>query len=407
MKAQRATLSILFSIILHTSLLSQWSPIPGLEGRPIIALLVMDSTIFAGGHGNTLLRSTNNGASWVNIAGVIEADTITGLGADSAYIFVGTSRGAYRSSNKGDTWEAIPLILGSVYHFLSHAGSIFAGTMVGVYRSTDSGTSWTSVSSGLGSYRIIIGLVSDGARIYALADLQEGVYVSSDEGASWSSAGLTGVWGSALAAIDTNVFAGMNNGMFLYSGSGTSWSPRNNGLPDPPRIYSLRAIRRVLFAGSSNGVYRSTDLGVTWLQTNENNPLNESVLSIAANERELIVGTFSGLWRRSLSGLVASVPSTNNPREFELFQNYPNPFNPATVIRYSLPVTGFVTLKVYNVLGREVATLVNEQKAPGIYTVTWNASNLASGVYYYRLTAFPSVGSGQGYVETKKMILVR
>jgi hypothetical protein len=88
------------------------------------------------------------------------------------------------------------------------------------------------------------------------------------------------------------------------------------------------------------------------------------------------------------------------PTEFKLNQNYPNPFNPTTTISYSLPKTGLITLKVYDILGREVATLVNEEKVAGNYIVDFNASKLASGTYIYRITA----GSNS---EVKKMILMK
>jgi hypothetical protein len=88
------------------------------------------------------------------------------------------------------------------------------------------------------------------------------------------------------------------------------------------------------------------------------------------------------------------------PMEYALFQNYPNPFNPTSIIRYDLPKSSFVTLKVYDVLGREVTTLVNERQELGAHQVNWQASCIASGVYFYRLQA----GS---FVETKKLILLR
>ncbi|HZY10230.1 MAG TPA: alpha-amylase family glycosyl hydrolase [Bacteroidota bacterium] len=91
---------------------------------------------------------------------------------------------------------------------------------------------------------------------------------------------------------------------------------------------------------------------------------------------------------------------TEKPPAFILSQNYPNPFNPTTTIGFRLRVSGFTSLKVYDVLGREVATLVNEEMSPGEYTVTWDASNKPSGVYYYQLFT-------GGFVETKKLILLR
>ena len=105
------------------------------------------------------------------------------------------------------------------------------------------------------------------------------------------------------------------------------------------------------------------------------------------------------------TGVVLFVDEPNAvPAKFELSQNYPNPFNPSTVISYQLSVNSHVTLKVYDVLGKEVATLVNGRQEAGSYNVTFNAGNgtrsLSSGVYFYRLDA----GS---FVSTKKLILMK
>jgi cyanophycinase-like exopeptidase len=88
------------------------------------------------------------------------------------------------------------------------------------------------------------------------------------------------------------------------------------------------------------------------------------------------------------------------PASYSLLQNYPNPFNPATVIPYELPASGDVRLTVYDMLGREVAVLVNERRGPGRYEAVFHAAELASGVYLYRLTA-------GGFVQTRRMALVR
>ncbi len=117
--------------------------------------------------------------------------------------------------------------------------------------------------------------------------------------------------------------------------------------------------------------------------------------------------------------LVTDVEETNStiPLEYSLSQNYPNPFNPSTVIGYQLPVSGLVSLKVYDILGSEVATLVNEEKAAGAYNVQFTINNLpagqaglqlSSGVYFYRLQVIdPESSSGQVFVETKKMVILK
>jgi len=96
------------------------------------------------------------------------------------------------------------------------------------------------------------------------------------------------------------------------------------------------------------------------------------------------------------------------PKEFRLEQNFPNPFNPTTTIQYQLPNNSKVTLKVYDILGSEVETLVNEEQEAGYKEVKFNASNIASGMYIYRLQAGnPSTGSGQSFISTKKMMVVK
>jgi len=107
-------------------------------------------------------------------------------------------------------------------------------------------------------------------------------------------------------------------------------------------------------------------------------------------------------YKRDPTGNVTGIESIDSeiPKEFSLSQNYPNPFNPNTTIRFALPKSGFVSLKIYNLLGREVALLVNEEKTYGTYTVTWNASGMPSGVYFYRM----QVGS---FIETRKLVFLR
>ncbi|QQS38332.1 MAG: T9SS type A sorting domain-containing protein [Ignavibacteriales bacterium] len=94
--------------------------------------------------------------------------------------------------------------------------------------------------------------------------------------------------------------------------------------------------------------------------------------------------------------------------DYLLNQNYPNPFNPSTTIKYEVSSRQFVLLKVYDLLGREVVTLINEEKPAGSYEIEFDAGDLASGIYYYQLKAGdPSSSSGQSFIQTKKMILLK
>jgi hypothetical protein len=95
------------------------------------------------------------------------------------------------------------------------------------------------------------------------------------------------------------------------------------------------------------------------------------------------------------------------PSEFALYQNYPNPFNPTTKIKFVIAKSTFVSLKVYDVLGKEDVTLVNEERPAGSYEVEMNAKGLPSGIYFYRLQVYPANGGAGGFVETKKMILMK
>jgi len=97
---------------------------------------------------------------------------------------------------------------------------------------------------------------------------------------------------------------------------------------------------------------------------------------------------------------VTASSDANIPQKMSLLQNYPNPFNPGTTIEFALPQSAFVTLKIYNLLGKEVAMLISEQRSAGIHRFNWNASELASGVYLYRLEA------GE-VVQVKKLMLMR
>jgi hypothetical protein len=138
-----------------------------------------------------------------------------------------------------------------------------------------------------------------------------------------------------------------------------------------------------------------------WVRTN--GPGGGIVFAFAVRDTNLFAGTYSSnVWRSPLSEMITSVegPSIGLPIGFAISQNYPNPFNPNTKIKYSVPRSSKIVIKVYDILGNEIETLVNEQKPAGSYEVKFDAASLPSGVYFSQLTA------GE-FIQTKKIILLK
>ena len=138
------------------------------------------------------------------------------------------------------------------------------------------------------------------------------------------------------------------------------------------------------------------------LAIDKENPI-KIILDIYSKNRLLWIDTLD-FYYTNLVGIEKSDIIINT---FNLYQNYPNPFNPTTSIKYSIANRQFVTLKIFNLLGQEIDTFVNEEKPAGTYELTWNAANLPSGVYFYQLRTMPIGRQAGGFIATKKMVLLR
>jgi photosystem II stability/assembly factor-like uncharacterized protein len=158
-----------------------------------------------------------------------------------------------------------------------------------------------------------------------------------------------------------------------------------------------------IFASFSNfsgggGIYFTTDGGTSWTYAGLDSLTVNQLISYGDST---YVSTTDGLYILTRNSIGTAVrASITTPAVFALEQNYPNPFNPTTNVRFTIGSPQYVTLKIYDVLGREVTTLVHEKLSVGNYTVPWNASNNSSGVYFYRLKT-------GNFVETKKMVLMK
>ncbi len=383
-------LLLFFTFISH----AQWQQTALTTGN-VFSLAGNENYIFAGEW--SLYVTTDNGGSWNVVGGVIIGGThVSAVCVKDAYVFV-TGIVLNRSTNNGANWTQYNLSAADGFESLTASGNnVFVGTHnYGIRRSTNNGENWSVLTTG---FPTVYSLASNGDNIFAGVQ-NWGFYRSTNNGENWIQT-LTGQRINALVNINNIIYAGTDiNGVYISTDNGTSWAQTslNNR-----KIRSLAMRGNNIFAGTdTSGVYISTNNGASWVQKNEG-LINLRAESLLISGNYVFAGTYgNGVWKRPLSEVIGILPISNEvPNQFFLSQNYPNPFNPNTVISFQLAVNSFATLKVYDILGREVATLVNEQLQPGTYEVDWDGTNFPSGVYYYKMIA-------DDFTETKKMVLIK
>jgi hypothetical protein len=194
--------------------------------------------------------------------------------------------------------------------------------------------------------------------------------------------------------------------IFMSTNGGTAWSNVSGDLPDIPvnkLLIDPDNISHIL-AATDLGVFETTNGGTDWVTMSRNGSMpNVAVFDLAMRQFDRIV--LAGTHGRGMYQLTAPLAVREVlheiPNTYALGQNYPNPFNPSTTIPFSIAAQGKVTIIVYDEVGREIATLIDRRLAPGSYTATFDGTNVASGVYFYRLLLDNSVN------QVRKMTLIR
>jgi photosystem II stability/assembly factor-like uncharacterized protein len=294
---------------------------------------------------------------------------------------------------------------------LQHPKTLYTGTQR-VYRTTNNMQSWTAISGDLtygdggrvGTISTIDVSATDSNVVYAGTD-DGRVQVTTNGGGSWQSIGdsLPQRWvtritvdpdSSNIAYVTLSGFIQYDFGGHIYrtTNYGTTWTNIGATLPDVPinDVVVDPMARTHLYIGTDLNVMYTTDLGTSWNIFGTNLPdVPVHDLALHSTARKLVAFTHG---RSAFSTNLAPLTSVNNapvevPQQFVLEQNYPNPFNPVTRIQYSVMSNQYITIKIYDVLGREVQTLVNEKRQPGSYDVTFDATKFPSGIYIYTLRA--------------------
>ena len=409
-------------------------------------------------------RSTDSGMSWDDANQGWGNSSVALMASNGSTLYAGTSNGLFKSTASATSWKAINADLPSrtASAFVVRGTTLFVSLETGgmrfkvgrgVYRSTDDGASWSGIAL---SDSLITAMAVSGERLFVATEGGWGrggvwgstLHYTTDDGDHWTAVDKRDTLISLLAAVDSNVFAATSAGMYRFSSNVHAWTAINHGLENV-WVTSFTATNQIgvgrnLFVGSPyQGIYRTTDNGEHWTPVNQelkdssvnalaasgatifagtsggevycstDNGLhwdgtwmgaaNTSVTSLVVSGGSLYSGTQgNGVWRRALSELITGSPRSPglSPEEFRLEQNYPNPFNPSTTIRYALPHRSNVTLTVFNMLGQQVSALINGEVEAGFHEVHFDASGLASGLYFYRLQ------TGE-LVQTKGLLILR
>jgi hypothetical protein len=400
-------ISVFLILVFFRASDAQWQYCGNYTGN-VLPFAEIDSVLIAGTYGSGVYY-TDNGINWSYSTNGMTDNKILSLTVNGNYVFAGSENGGvYRSSDKGINW--IPANNGltsfEIHTICSNAGNVYAGTNTGVYMTQDNGTIWTKISStAVGN--IIYAVTAYNNKIIATS--VNGVFITSNGGINWNNI-TTGIssYIYCLSNFNNTAYAGSsNNGVYKTTNDGLNWISINSGLPGGKAVRTVFCENEKIYAALYNGggIYFLPSAGILWVPANEG--LTQlTCYTVIAYKNHVYAGTTSGIFRRSKAEFTSIRKIEGNiPRNFILYQNYPNPFNSTSNLKFEIAKSGDVKIAVYDIMGREVQTLVNKRLESGTYEVSFDASRggsvgLNSGVYFYTLET-------EDFMCSKKMLLIK
>jgi photosystem II stability/assembly factor-like uncharacterized protein len=360
--------------------------------------------------GTAIMKTTNGGQSWVdqNVSGYF----MTGWFVDESIGWAVEWDGAvWKTTDGGTGWtkqrESDSESLEDAFFIDNQTGWI-VGANGKILATRDGGSTWNTQPSGVTEDLRAVHFLNSQTG-WVLGDFGR-VLKTRNGGSSWA-ASTSGYWLHDVFFVDTLVGFGLSWSVIVKTtDGGQTWTEMK--MPgDFGTLYEFAFINdHDGWAVGADGTILHTRDGERWVRrASGRSEILTSVFFI--NDSTGWVTGYDGVILRSGRSMIPAGVGEDGktpaglPEKFESYQNYPNPFNPTTAIRYELSARSYVNLKVYDVLGREVATLVNGRQNAGSYSVTFNGSQLSSGVYFYRLVAESE--KGQRFVSTKKMLMVK
>jgi photosystem II stability/assembly factor-like uncharacterized protein len=419
-KLNKILFTLITVLLIHSLSFSQW--IQQTSGTSTALLDIEYISPVNGGiaaacglNGN-IYRTSNGGTNWIQITTSISSqltdieftDINTGYSAGSNGVIIKTTNG-------GINW--VQLSSGSTagfncMHFVNSSTGFICGgttTTAEILKTTNGGVNWNpntfTTQANLLQSIFFIDALTGWAMGYNQTSFIGSILKTTNGGANWQEIFVSP---GAVAFFDM-IMSSSSTG--FISGGGTINRTTNGGSNfntvfepgDTPLDFELINSLIVYAVGGSSTISKTTNGGLNWF--NQASPVSgRTFRSISMiGDTGFICGIAGTILKTTNGGQVPTgliISSNEIPKNYSLSQNFPNPFNPATKIVFNIISHGFVQLKVFDILGKEVSVLVNQNLTPGSYSADFNASSLPSGTYFYRITA-------RAFTETKKMILIK
>jgi photosystem II stability/assembly factor-like uncharacterized protein len=354
-----------------------------------------------------VVKSTDIGETWSSLYSQSYSLTSVSFPDENTGYTVGAGGKIYKTTDAGNTWSLQSSGTSNTLWDVDFSNANFGiagGNSGTLLRTTDGGKNWTSLNTG---YTVYYKTVVCFDALTAIAAGGGGTIIkTTDGGNSWqkqTSGTTTGIYSMSFINKDIGWMAVSNGTTLKTTNGGSSWISQGTGVSDIIESISFYNENNGICVGDNGLILKTTDGGSKWTQYSSG--FWSTLISVSYNKYGAVIAGYSGEILKSSTWNSVDKNVIITPGYFSLSQNYPNPFNPLTTIQYQIPKTNNVKLVIYNTLGQEIKTLINEKQNSGYYNITWDGKDnsrkaVASGIYFYILIA-------DEFVSVRKLNLLK